>query len=206
MIIGKSHKLISIPAKKTKRVSFKIKIPSKGINGVVLGGINTTQKHKSSDNILYSNAILLKENDINNRLKNLDIKNIKPNINQLELEMINNQNSLATGYKFKLSVFNENKDKVISANKNYGMVPNSEESYKLNYENLSPGFYSMKVNLIDKNGRKKTYIKYFSINGKDKSKEYQNYLLIFLLAILITIIYYLGVLLLKRLKNNFRRC
>lgn len=171
LVIGKQKKVLNLKAHQRKKVTFKIKTPKDPIIGTILGGINISEKI-GQNNINFSISVALSRNSSSSDLEKLKLSNFKPTKDQLKFSIVNDQPEIAHNYKVKSMILNSNEEIVKKANDNYSMVPQSFGKYQMNYEDLNPGVYLMKLSVYDTRGHVKHFNKYFKVDGQLKKQNH----------------------------------
>lgn len=154
MVIGEKSKIISLKGNQKKKVYFTLKTPTKPIDGTILGGISS-EDVEHDDNIFYSVSVALHHSVKNPSLDNLKINQFIPSKDSVKFNFINNQAEIISNLSVDARIYNSEKEIIKKVNGSYSMVPQSYSPYVLNYEDLSPDFYVMKVILKDQKGHEK---------------------------------------------------
>lgn len=177
---------ITLEAKEKKVVKVRIKMPSDEYNGLILGGLNFTQKdeeeEESSGGVQIKNkfayviGVSLRENDTFVE-SNLELKDVQPNqVNYRNVVEATIQNSEAAPVKDLIvhaKVYTEKGNDILHETKKEGMkmVPNSNFNFPISWDNkeFKPGTYRLEVD-AEADGTAYHWSKFFTINS-DQSKE-----------------------------------
>lgn len=175
---------VTVPANAAKDVTFKIKMPAKSFDGVLLGGFNISREGKTGNKTQSSGVTI--ENQfayvIGLRITETD-KEITPSIklNAIKAGLINYrtavtanlENPTATmisGMKVDAQVMKRGSNKVLHRTKkdSVSMAPNSNFDYAISWDNttIAAGKYTLKLTATDKAGRKWHFTRNFEITDK----------------------------------------
>ncbi|BDZ32249.1 DUF916 and DUF3324 domain-containing protein [Lactiplantibacillus sp. WILCCON 0030] len=180
---------VSVPAKSTKAVTFKLTVPKKGFEGIALGGINVVQettasKKKSSgmtieNQYAYVIGLQLQEQakvTAKPKMKLLGVKAKQVNYrNYVTANLQNNQPVIMHGLKIKSYVTNAGgTKKVVTADKeNLAMAPNSNFNFAIGdgTKALKAGNYTLHLTATAEKGNYKwAFTRNFTIS-EQKAKE-----------------------------------
>lgn len=182
--IASVPKEITLPAKSTKTVSVKLKVPEKAFDGVVLGGLHFTEKmdkkekknQKDSQIInkyAYTIGVVLQESDkvIKPHLKLNKVTPGQVNFrNVLQANIQNDRPAIITDMSLTGKIYKKGSDAVLYERKQQKlrMAPNSNFNFgiSLNNEAFKPGTYTFKGTA--KAGKQTWHFeKDFTIKGKE---------------------------------------
>lgn len=161
---------IYIPAKKSKIVVIKLKMPNEKFQGTILGGIyfekEMNNDNGSQENVQITNkgcyvlGLKLSMEDSKTLLPELCLKNVKPGLINYRTAIIadiqNKSPVIVTDLEIQAKVFNKKGKKQFERNvKNYQMAPNSTMGFMLDLENskLLPGDYMMEIDAVATKGQ-----------------------------------------------------
>ncbi|MCF6515606.1 DUF916 domain-containing protein [Lactobacillus sp. S2-2] len=204
MLVDKNNKSVTLKPHGNKVLTVKIKIPESGINGQVLGGVNS-YKSENKNKFSFSNAILLEGKPKKANINKIFINNIKPNRYKVNLNIVNNQPVILSKYKLNMKLYNQNRKILNNDNNHYNMVPSSQNKMSFSFGDLNAGFYYLKLTIKDNDGHFKRINKYFSINGGKHTKKKnikQTYLIAIIIAVLLAIIYFISIKMIEKIRNK----
>ena len=180
---------VEVPAKTTKAVTFKLKVPQKIFSGVALGGINVVQetsasKEKSSgmtieNQYAYVIGLQLQEEDnvtAKPKMKLLGVKAKQLNYrNYVTANLQNTQPVIMHGLKIKSYVTNVGSSKklVTTDKENLAMAPNSNFNFAIGdgTKPLKAGKYTLHLTATAEKGKYKwAFTRNFTISAQ-KAKQ-----------------------------------
>lgn len=180
---------VEVPAKTTKAVTFKLKVPKKGFSGVALGGINVVQettasKKKSSgmtieNQYAYVIGLQLQEEEkvtAKPKMKLLGVKAKQLNYrNYVTANLQNTQPVIMHGLKVKsyVTAVNSSKKLVTTDKENLAMAPNSNFNFAIGdgTKPLKAGKYTLHLTATAEKGKYKwSFTRNFTIS-EQKAKE-----------------------------------
>ncbi|WP_099223829.1 DUF916 and DUF3324 domain-containing protein [Listeria costaricensis] len=187
-------KEIEVQPGETKKVPIKITMPDESYDGIVLGGINFTQKESevagdeesSKDESMVKNrysyviGLMLTETDTAVE-PDMELKSIKPGqynyANYVKVNLQNPTSAMITGLNIDAKVYKDGSDEVLHETKKEGlsMAPNSNFNYMIDWENqeFKPGTYRMKMTATDGNDHTWKWDEKFTIE-RDDAKKYND--------------------------------
>lgn len=180
---------VEVPAKATKAVTFKLKVPKKGFTGIALGGINVVQETAASKNktsgmtienqYAYVIGLQLQEEAKVTAEPNMKLLGVKAKqVNYRNYVTANLQNTapvIMHGLKIKSYVTNVGSNKKITTTdkENLAMAPNSNFNYAIGDGNqaLKAGNYTLHLTATAEKGKHKwQFTRNFTIS-EQKAKE-----------------------------------
>ncbi|GEO70228.1 DUF916 and DUF3324 domain-containing protein [Levilactobacillus acidifarinae] len=178
---------VTIPGKKSKTVSLKVKMPATQLNGMILGGINVQKlnadEKKAKKGVMINNrfayviGVRLRESGVNvaPNLKLLAVEAGQTNsLNQVKAQLQNPEPGIMNNLKVKAQVTKQGDSQVILKNEkaNMSMAPNSNFKYAIPWGNtqLKAGTYTLTLDATAKGGYKWHFVKNFTVTQKQLSK------------------------------------
>ena len=183
---------VTVPAKSSKNVSVQLKMPTKKINGMILGGINVrklgTSNNQAKQGVSLTNTfayvigVRLRESAIN-VAPNMALLSVKAgqsnSLNQVNAVLQNPEPGIMSNLKVKAQVTKANDSKVILQNEksNMAMAPNSHFTYALPWGNkqLKAGTYTLTLDATAKGGYHWHFVKNFTVTTKQLNQLANKY-------------------------------
>lgn len=180
---------VEVPAKTTKAVTFKLKVPKKAFTGIALGGINVVQettasKKKSSgmtieNQYAYVIGLQLQEEEkvtAKPKMKLLGVKAKQLNYrNYITANLQNTQPVIMHGLKIKSYVTNvDSKKKLVTTDKeNMAMAPNSNFNFAIGdgTQALKAGNYTLHLTATAEKGKYKWHFTRNFTISEQKAKK-----------------------------------
>lgn len=185
MIVGQKEQTLTLKPNESKNVSFTIKVPKSGFEGMILGSVyvlkdsqvNVKNKIGFTNKFAMSIPVLMEQNNFKKFMPDMSIKSAKvSNVagqKNIEVQVLNHSPIMFGNIKIKAWVSKRNEDKqLITKNvKNYAMSPRGIFTFSIpdKKNEISSGKYTYHV--ILKSGQKSyTLNNDFEISTSDNAK------------------------------------
>lgn len=176
MVQGKRTQKVTLDPGKIETVTFKIKMPAKKYNGIVLGGIQAVgEADKSGKNtiknrIAYVVGVVL-QNSQTHVSPNAKISDAKPmyrNLTQgVQVHMANNRSINISKMRVESHLYLNKKQVKKFTQSGLQMAPHSSFNYFIPKSNLKPGKYELKMLVTGADGFQKKLSTQFSVSEKE---------------------------------------
>lgn len=220
---------VVVAANSTKDATFKIKMPSKSYDGVLLGGFNISRKGSTGvktqsesvtvrNNFAYVIGLRITENDtlVTPHLKMNEIKaGLVHYRTAVTANLQNTKATMISGMKVDAKITKRGSKTVLhrAIKSDLAMAPNSNFNYQISWDNeqLAAGKYTLDLTASDKSGQQWHFTRHFEIKNEtakranksavDLKKKSVNWWYIIGIAIVIILIAYIIYLKLKSKKD-----